>query len=98
MTEVRYGAGPRAGRALSRGPALANQDWYALTPYSLAPSAWLATQFHSPEEQKGMVLVFRREEAAKAVLQVSLHGLTPQAQYDLTWQVRARPSGFWARR
>ena len=61
---------------------LLNQDWYALTPYSLAPSAWLATQFHSPAEQKGMVLVFRREAAAEPVLHVSLHGLTPQAQYE----------------
>ncbi len=65
---------------------LLNQDWYALTPYSLAPSAWLATQFHSPAEQKGMVLVFRREAAAEPVLHVSLHGLTPQAQYDVSWQ------------
>ena len=32
---------------------LLNQDWYALTPYSLAPSAWLATQFHCARGAEG---------------------------------------------
>jgi alpha-galactosidase len=65
---------------------LLNKDWYPLTPYSLSPSAWLATQFHSPEEQRGIILAFRREKSEEAILRVSLRGLERQIKYDLTWQ------------
>ena len=69
-----------------------NQDWYPLTPYSLSPEAWLATQYHSPEEDAGIVLLFRREACPQATLKVSLGGLRPEAFYELVRQDNPVPT------
>ncbi|MBN2025001.1 MAG: alpha-galactosidase [Pirellulales bacterium] len=63
-----------------------NKDCYPLTPYSVSPKAWLATQYHSPEDEEGIVLLFRREQCPQATLKVSLGGLRPEAFYELVRQ------------
>ncbi|MBN2209972.1 MAG: hypothetical protein JW709_01135, partial [Sedimentisphaerales bacterium] len=63
-----------------------NQDWYPLTPYSLSPEAWLGTQYHSPKDDEGIVLLFRREACPQATLEVSLCGLQPETLYELVRQ------------
>jgi alpha-galactosidase len=65
---------------------LLDKDWYPLTPYSLSPEVWLGTQFHSPEDDEGIVLLFRREECPQDTIEVSLRGLQPEATYQLRRQ------------
>jgi alpha-galactosidase len=69
-----------------------NKDWYPLTPYSLSPEAWLGTQYHSPENDEGIILLFRREECPEATLKVSLGGLRSEAFYELVRQDNPVPT------
>lgn len=58
-------------------------DYYPLTPYSLAADAWLAWQFHRPETQEGVVQAFRRAKSVFAAAEFPLRGLDPEARYDV---------------
>jgi len=57
--------------------------WYPLTPYSRSKSDWLASQYHRPDLQEGMILAFRRADCPRATLDVSLQGLEADAEYEL---------------
>ncbi len=57
--------------------------WYPLSPYSRSPRDWLAVQFHRPDLNEGMLLVFRRAESPHPTLEVSLHGLEPETTYEV---------------
>jgi alpha-galactosidase len=59
--------------------------WYPLLPYSRSPKDWLAMQFHRPDLQEGMVLVFRRTESPFRTLEVALRGLESGASYEVTF-------------
>jgi alpha-galactosidase len=59
-------------------------DYYALTPYSQDPRAWVAWQFHDPEHGAGAVQAFRRAESPVAQTRLKLHGLEPETTYVLT--------------
>ncbi len=59
-------------------------DFYPLTEYSTRQDAWMAWQFHLPEEGKGFVQAFRREKCVFLVGQLKLCGLQPQARYRVT--------------
>jgi alpha-galactosidase len=59
--------------------------WYPLLPYSRDPSHWMAVQYHRPDLGEGMILVFRRSESPYHSAQVSLHGLEPEAAYELSF-------------
>jgi len=56
---------------------------YPLTPYSRDTKEWLASQYHRPDLDEGMILVFRRSESPYRALDVTLHGLDPQALYEI---------------
>ncbi|MGO9241093.1 MAG: alpha-galactosidase [Bryobacteraceae bacterium] len=56
-------------------------DYYPLTPYSTEQSAWLAWQFDSPVEKRGMVQAFRRPESPFETAQFRLRGLDPSSRY-----------------
>ena len=58
-------------------------DYYPLTPYSRATDAWMAWQFDRPEVGEGVVQAFRRPACGKDSLQVRLHGLDPEATYEV---------------
>jgi len=61
-------------------------DYYPLTPYSLAKTAWIGWQFDEPELGGGAVQAFRREEAKEDSLVLKLQGLDPDASYAVeTW-------------
>jgi alpha-galactosidase len=60
--------------------------WYPLLPYSRDPKAWIASQFHRPDLQKGLVLIFRRGESPYRVAEVRLHGLESAARYELLFE------------
>jgi alpha-galactosidase len=46
---------------------------------------WLATQYHRPDLDEGMVLAFRRPDSPYSSVQVSLRGIDPAASYEISW-------------
>jgi len=59
-------------------------DFHPLTPYSTANDIWLAWQFHRPEAGQGVVQAFRRANSFYESARFKLHGLDPQARYQVT--------------
>jgi len=47
-------------------------------------NSWVASQYHRPDLDEGMLLVFRRKHSPYGALDVKLNGLEPQATYELT--------------
>jgi alpha-galactosidase len=74
----------RAKQLLERHAALRHLfigDYYALLPPSYERSAWVAKQYHRPDLNEGVVVVFRREQSPYSRAMISLHGLNPDAHY-----------------
>jgi alpha-galactosidase len=61
--------------------ALFYGDYYPLTRWSLAEDAWMAWQFHRPEQGDGLIQVFRRRDSPIESACFPLHGLDPEAEY-----------------
>ena len=59
-------------------------DFYPLTPYSLSPGDWLVSQWDREDLGQGMILGFRRGASIYLAAQLQLHGLQPDARYELT--------------
>jgi alpha-galactosidase len=59
-------------------------DYYPLTEYSLAVDQWIAWQFNRPEENDGVVQVFRRGACPESTKNLRLRGLEAAAQYAIT--------------
>ncbi len=59
-------------------------DYYPLTSYSLDKSVWMAWQFDRPDQNAGMVQVFRRSESLYQAACLPLYGLEPESQYEFT--------------
>lgn len=57
--------------------------WYPLLPYSREPGDWIASQYHRPDLDEGMVLAFRRAESPQVSVDVRLQGLTPDKRYEV---------------
>lgn len=58
-------------------------DFYLLTPYSTADDAWMAYQFHLPEKDAGIVLIFRRTKCATPALRLPLRAVHADGSYEL---------------
>ncbi|MCL5103628.1 MAG: GH36 C-terminal domain-containing protein, partial [Armatimonadetes bacterium] len=56
-------------------------DYYPLTPYDEANTAWMAWQFNRPETGDGMVQAFRRADSTQQTYTLKLHGLNPADNY-----------------
>jgi alpha-galactosidase len=61
--------------------------WYPLLPYSRDPRQWMASQYHRPDLNEGLVLLFRRPESAYRTVELTLHGLDARASYELRYHV-----------
>jgi alpha-galactosidase len=59
-------------------------DYYPLTPYSLKNDTWMAWQFDDPEQGRGLIQAFRRDQSPTDSLTIRLHGLDPESRYLLT--------------
>jgi alpha-galactosidase len=59
-------------------------DYYPLTPYSQETNAWMAWQFDRPEDGRGVVQVFRRQDSPTETMRLPLRGLRPEASYIVT--------------
>ena len=64
--------------------------WYPLLPYSRDGQHWMASQYHRPDLQEGLVLVIPPKKSDERTVKLKLHGLQPQATYELHYQVAAR--------
>jgi alpha-galactosidase len=58
-------------------------DYYPLTAYDPSNHAWMAWQFDRPEVGQGMVQAFRRSKSRADSAQLELHGLDPDARYEI---------------
>lgn len=64
-------------------------DWYPLLPFSGNAGSWLAMQFHRPDLQEGVILVFRRAGGADNTVKLSPCCLLPDAHYTISYDTRA---------
>lgn len=58
--------------------------WYPLLPYSRDPRAWIGSQYHRPDLDAGLILVFRHAESPYRTVDAGLRGLKPDATYEVT--------------
>jgi alpha-galactosidase len=58
-------------------------DFYALLPYSLEHTDWTAFQWQRPDLKSGVLILLRRDTSPYASLQVNLHAIDANAQYDV---------------
>lgn len=59
-------------------------DYYPLTSYSLKLDQWIAWQFNRPEQNDGVIQVFRRGECGSQTIVLHLVGIKPSANYEIT--------------
>jgi len=57
--------------------------WYPLLPDTRSRSTWMGFQFHRPDLNEGLMLLFRRPESPYPTAYITLHGLDPAAVYEL---------------
>ena len=58
--------------------------WYPLLPYSRDKQSWLAMQWHRPDLDEGLILIFRRAESPLTRAEFRLNGLRPNVHYEYT--------------
>jgi alpha-galactosidase len=79
---------PRAKKLAERYRALRPLflgAWYPLLPYSRSTKDWMASQYHRPDLHAGALMLYRRAESPYREIEVVLHGLEPDATYELTF-------------
>jgi len=57
--------------------------WYPLLPYSRDPDGWTGSQFHRPDLNEGLILLFRHADSPCPAVEVKLRGLDAEAMYEL---------------
>lgn len=58
-------------------------DFYPLMNCSTTPDHWIAYQFHRPDLDAGIVLVFRRGQSAYPAIAVNLRALRAEGRYEV---------------
>jgi hypothetical protein len=58
-------------------------DFYPLFPHDASEETWYGYQFHRPDLDAGMALVFRREKSADATQTIRLRALDPKRTYEV---------------
>ncbi|MBN2296467.1 MAG: alpha-galactosidase [Pirellulales bacterium] len=58
-------------------------DFYTLTKVTVDPKDWCITQYHRPVEKDGMIMAFRRHEAAESTMKCRPHGIDPKLNYEV---------------
>ena len=61
-------------------------DFYPLFPHELGNEVWYGYQFHRADIDAGAVILFRREKSPDSVMEISLRGLNPKVDYELTFE------------
>lgn len=68
--------------------------WYPLLPYSRNEHEWIGSQYHRPDLDEGVVLLFRRRDSIYSSIDASLHGLNPEGRYTLKWDLSGKQQTF----
>ncbi len=58
-------------------------DYYPLMEWSKREEDWIAWQFNCPQAGDGLLQAFRRKDSSETAQILRLHGLDPQARYEL---------------
>ena len=58
-------------------------DYYPLFDHIADETAWYGYQLHRPDLQKGMILVFRRNQSRETTKTIALYDIDDDATYDL---------------
>lgn len=66
-------------------------DYYPLTPINQDPSAWCGWQFHRSDLRAGFAMLFRRPKSKQPSMEIALHGLKPQAKYEVSFAQTHEP-------
>ena len=61
-------------------------DFYPLFPHSESDAAWFGYQFHRPDLNAGVVILFRRDKSPDVTRQVRLHAIDPKRSYDIRFE------------
>jgi alpha-galactosidase len=67
--------------------------WYPLLPQTRDESAWMASQYHRPDLNEGLVLAFRHAESPYPAVEVAFRGLDESKTYELTYSGPAGVAG-----
>jgi hypothetical protein len=59
--------------------------WYPLLPYSRSRGDWMASQYHRPDLDEGVIIALRRPESPYLSVELALRGLDPEAIYELAF-------------
>jgi len=65
-------------------------DFYPLFAHEASEEAWYGYQFHRPDLDAGMAVIFRREKCPDAIRALALRGIELGAQYEITFEDSAK--------
>ncbi len=60
--------------------------WYPLLPQTRDKSAWMASQYHRPDLDEGLILAFRHESSPYPAAELALRGLDAAKTYELYYE------------
>ncbi len=61
-------------------------DFYPLFPHSQSEEGWFGYQFHRPDQNAGVAILFRREKCKEAKQTVALHGIQLRRRYEVSFE------------
>jgi alpha-galactosidase len=61
--------------------------WYPLRPYCRDGSQWMASQFHRPDLDRGLILVIPPLKNTERSAKLALYALDSQATYELHYRI-----------
>ncbi len=87
--DIRPAAYPRAllKQAIAEGKRIRKYfsgNMYVLTEVTVSPKFWQVVQYHRPDKQDGLVMLFRRHKSAYSGYTLDLREIEPTAKYSVT--------------
>ena len=70
------------------------EDFYPLTPHSTSDEVWMAFQFHSENDNSGIIMAFRRSQCIIKSKVVKLWGLKESSRYEVHFEDQQRKEIF----
>lgn len=59
-------------------------DFYPLFPHDTSDKVWFGYQFHRPDLDAGMAILFRRKDSPDRAASIRMNGADPTAAYEIT--------------
>jgi len=61
-------------------------DFYPLFPHDASEAVWYGYQFHRPDLNAGIAVIFRREKSADPAKVIELRDIDPKLMYEVTFE------------